>query len=137
MPALLWAADRQGPHGAPSSRAGLATAAEPGPERPALAFVSGPRPTIAAAALRASGRVVIDCRSPDEFADGHVPGAVSAHAVGGAARPTCPRSRADAQVNWPLFSTDERRRVGALYREGGKDAAVDLGAARRAAALRP
>lgn len=45
---------------------------------------------------------LIDVRSPKEFAQGHIPGAVS----------------------MPLFSDDERAVVGTLYKQQGRDAAV-------------
>ena len=47
-------------------------------------------------------QLVIDVRSPKEFADGHIPGA----------------------VNIPLFSNDERAEVGTLYQKRGHDPAV-------------
>lgn len=48
---------------------------------------------------------VIDVRSPAEFQDGHIPGA----------------------VNLPLFNDEERRQVGITYAGMGKDAAVMTG----------
>jgi tRNA 2-selenouridine synthase len=48
---------------------------------------------------------VIDVRSPSEYRKGHVPGA----------------------VNIPLFSDEERARVGTVYKQQGRDAAVLLG----------
>lgn len=45
---------------------------------------------------------IIDVRSPGEFAEGHIPGA----------------------VNMPLFDNDERAVVGTLYKQKGKDTAV-------------
>lgn len=70
-------------------------------------------------------RVLLDVRSPGEFARGHVPGAVS----------------------FPLFSDEERALVGTLYKQQGKDQALlkglDLvgpkmaGFVRRAARLAP
>ncbi|WP_077919511.1 tRNA 2-selenouridine(34) synthase MnmH [Spirosoma sp. 209] len=48
---------------------------------------------------------VIDVRSPGEFAQAHIPGA----------------------VNIPLFDNDERARVGTRYKQAGKDHAVLLG----------
>ena len=48
---------------------------------------------------------VIDVRSPGEFAQGHVPGA----------------------VNIPLFSDEERAKVGTRYKRVGKDSAIVLG----------
>ena len=50
-------------------------------------------------------RCVIDVRSPGEFEAGHVPGA----------------------VNVPLFSDEQRARVGTTYKELGSTKAVDLG----------
>lgn len=46
--------------------------------------------------------VIVDVRSPKEFAEGHIPGAVS----------------------MPLFDNDERAVVGTLYKKKGKDIAV-------------
>ncbi|GAB4460418.1 MAG: tRNA 2-selenouridine(34) synthase MnmH [Elainellaceae cyanobacterium] len=49
--------------------------------------------------------VLLDVRSPAEFAQGHIPGAVS----------------------FPLFTDDERAKVGTCYKQQGRDAAVELG----------
>lgn len=54
--------------------------------------------------LQAPG-VLLDVRSPGEYAEGHVPGAVS----------------------FPLFSDEERARVGICYKHQGRDEAVELG----------
>ncbi|MBN1340320.1 MAG: tRNA 2-selenouridine(34) synthase MnmH [Bacteroidales bacterium] len=51
------------------------------------------------------GIPVIDVRSPSEYLSGHIPGA----------------------VNVPLFSDEERKQVGTLYKNSGKEAAVYLG----------
>ena len=48
---------------------------------------------------------VVDVRSPGEFLKGHIPGAVS----------------------MPLFDDDERAVIGTLYKQEGRDAAVDEG----------
>jgi tRNA 2-selenouridine synthase len=48
---------------------------------------------------------ILDVRSPGEFEQGHVPGAVS----------------------FPLFSDAERAEVGTCYKQQGRDAAVELG----------
>lgn len=48
---------------------------------------------------------LVDVRSPAEYAQGHIPGA----------------------VNIPLFDNDERARVGLRYKQGGKENAVQLG----------
>ncbi|MPR34575.1 tRNA 2-selenouridine(34) synthase MnmH [Salmonirosea aquatica] len=48
---------------------------------------------------------VVDVRSPGEFAQGHIPGA----------------------VNIPLFSNEERARVGTLYKQIGQEEALLLG----------
>jgi tRNA 2-selenouridine synthase len=48
---------------------------------------------------------ILDVRSPGEFEQGHLPGAVS----------------------FPLFSNDERAQVGTCYKQNGRDAAVELG----------
>lgn len=50
----------------------------------------------------AQEQVVFDVRSPSEFAQGHVPGA----------------------VNLPLFDDEQRAEVGTLYKKSGRDAAV-------------
>ena len=54
--------------------------------------------------LTASGPL-LDVRSPSEFIQGHIPGAIS----------------------FPLFSDDERAQVGMCYKHAGRDAAVELG----------
>jgi tRNA 2-selenouridine synthase len=48
---------------------------------------------------------IVDVRSPAEFAQGHIPGA----------------------INIPLFDNNERKEVGIRYKQGGKDNAVLLG----------
>lgn len=48
---------------------------------------------------------VIDVRSPKEFSHGHIPGA----------------------VNIPLFSDEERAAVGTLYKQTGREQAIELG----------
>ena len=56
--------------------------------------------------LDAAGQsLVVDVRSPGEFAKGHIPGA----------------------INCPLFSDDERARVGTSYKQDGRLPAVMLG----------
>lgn len=50
-------------------------------------------------------RVLLDVRSPGEYAQGHIPGAVS----------------------FPLFTDEERVRVGTLYKQNGKESALELG----------
>ena len=50
-------------------------------------------------------RPVIDVRSPGEFAQGHIPGA----------------------INIPLFSDDERAQVGTLYIQRSKEEAIAKG----------
>lgn len=52
-----------------------------------------------------SGTLVLDVRSPSEFRQGHMPGAIS----------------------FPLFSDEERRDVGICYKQEGQEAAVLLG----------
>lgn len=54
--------------------------------------------------LQGSGPV-LDVRSPGEYERGHIPGAVS----------------------FPLFTDDERARVGTCYKQVGREAAVELG----------
>jgi len=49
--------------------------------------------------------VVLDVRSPGEFRQGHLPGAVS----------------------FPLFSDEERAAVGTLYKQQGQESAMELG----------
>lgn len=48
---------------------------------------------------------IIDVRSPKEFQEGSLPGA----------------------VNIPIFDNDERKLVGTIYRQGGRDVAIDTG----------
>ncbi len=48
---------------------------------------------------------IIDVRSPSEFLQGHIPGA----------------------INLPLFDDEERKRIGILYKNSGRDASVLLG----------
>ena len=48
---------------------------------------------------------ILDVRSPGEYAQGHIPGAVS----------------------FPLFSDEERAQVGTCYKQEGRDQAVELG----------
>ena len=50
---------------------------------------------------------VLDVRSPSEFSQGHIPGA----------------------INLPLFSDDERAAVGTAYKQEGRQQAMDLGLA--------
>lgn len=50
-------------------------------------------------------RVLFDVRSPGEYAQGHIPGALS----------------------FPLFSDEERARVGTVYKQKGKEQAMELG----------
>ena len=54
--------------------------------------------------FNASG-IILDARSPAEYAQGHIPGAVS----------------------FPLFSDDERAQVGTCYKQRGRDIAIELG----------
>lgn len=54
--------------------------------------------------LNAPG-VLLDVRSPGEYAHGHIPGA----------------------INLPLFSDGERAQVGTCYKQQGRDEAVELG----------
>ena len=48
---------------------------------------------------------LVDVRSPGEYEQGHIPGAVS----------------------YPLFTNEERAQVGTCYKQQGRDAAVELG----------
>jgi len=61
--------------------------------------------TLTAAELRSTAGLILDVRSPAEYQQGHVPGA----------------------VNLPLFDDSERREVGICYRQEGRDRAVELG----------
>lgn len=54
---------------------------------------------------RPPGVPVIDVRTPDEFAAGHIPGA----------------------INVPLFSNDERVGIGTAYKQQGRNRAVGIG----------
>lgn len=54
--------------------------------------------------LKAPG-VILDVRSPAEYEQGHIPGAVS----------------------FPLFTNEERAQVGTCYKQQGRDQAVELG----------
>jgi tRNA 2-selenouridine synthase len=54
--------------------------------------------------LTAAGPI-LDVRSPGEYEQGHIPGALS----------------------FPLFTNDERAQVGTCYKQQGRDAAVELG----------
>ncbi|MCX6868606.1 MAG: rhodanese-like domain-containing protein [Verrucomicrobia bacterium] len=54
---------------------------------------------------RPAGVPVIDVRTPDEFALGHIPGA----------------------VNVPIFSNAERAAIGTAYKRDGRHLAVSLG----------
>lgn len=49
--------------------------------------------------------IILDVRSPAEYEQAHIPGAIS----------------------FPLFSNEERAKVGTCYKQGGRDAAVELG----------
>ncbi len=49
--------------------------------------------------------ILLDTRSPGEFAAGHIPGAIS----------------------FPLFTDDERAQVGTCYKQVGPEAAIELG----------
>jgi len=49
--------------------------------------------------------VILDVRSPAEYEQGHIPGAIS----------------------FPLFSNEERARVGTCYKQQGREQAVELG----------
>jgi len=53
----------------------------------------------------AQSQVIIDVRSPSEFSQGHIPGA----------------------INIPLFDDEERKKVGTLYKQSGRQAAVLTG----------
>ena len=55
--------------------------------------------------LQMTTSLILDVRSPSEFAQGHIPGAIS----------------------FPLFSDEERARVGTVYKQQGPDEAMLLG----------
>ena len=55
--------------------------------------------------LRSAGQLTIDVRSPKEYAKGHIP-----HAV-----------------NLPLFNDEERAKVGTIYKQVGKNEAIEAG----------
>ena len=63
--------------------------------------------TLAAAEFLTASGVLLDTRSPGEYAQGHIPGA----------------------VNLPLFSDAERAAVGTCYKQQGQELAVELGLA--------
>lgn len=58
-------------------------------------------------AAREEGLPIVDVRSPAEFAQGHIPGA----------------------INLPLFSDSERKEIGTLYKQQSRSAAIDRGLA--------
>jgi len=60
---------------------------------------------LAIADFLAAPDVLLDVRSPSEYAQGHIPGAIS----------------------FPLFSDEERAQVGTCYKQEGRDVAVELG----------
>ena len=53
----------------------------------------------------AAGSIIFDARSPKEFAEGHIPGA----------------------INLPLMDNDQRHEIGITYKKQGHDAAVEKG----------
>lgn len=55
--------------------------------------------------IQGAQRVILDVRSPGEYAQGHIPGALS----------------------FPLFSDEERAAVGTTYKQVGKEEAMELG----------
>ncbi len=65
----------------------------------------GASPPLPVAAFLAADGPIVDVRSPQEFAQGHIPGA----------------------HNLPLFSDDERAQVGTCYKHQGRPAAIQLG----------
>ena len=65
----------------------------------------GPCPPQDVNAFLAAKGPIVDVRSPGEFEQGHVPGA----------------------ANLPLFSDDERAQVGTVYKQQGRQLAVQLG----------
>jgi tRNA 2-selenouridine synthase len=64
-------------------------------------------PRLAVPAFLAGRGVILDVRSPAEFSQGHIPGA----------------------VNLPLFNDDERAEIGTLYKQQGRRPAVQRGLA--------
>ena len=65
----------------------------------------GASPPLPVDAFLSQAGPVVDVRSPQEFAQGHIPGA----------------------HNLPLFSDEERAQVGTCYKQAGRRAAVQLG----------
>ena len=65
----------------------------------------GASPPLPVDAFLSNAGAVVDVRSPQEFIQGHIPGA----------------------HNLPLFSDDERAQVGTCYKQEGRGAAVQLG----------
>jgi len=65
----------------------------------------GASPSLPVDAFLSNAGAVVDVRSPQEFIQGHIPGA----------------------HNLPLFSDDERAQVGTCYKQAGRAAAVQLG----------
>ena len=65
----------------------------------------GPCPPQDVSTFLAAKGPIVDVRSPGEFEQGHVPGA----------------------VNLPLFSNEERAQVGTVYKQQGRQLAVQLG----------
>ncbi|MEO0855166.1 MAG: tRNA 2-selenouridine(34) synthase MnmH, partial [Cyanobacteria bacterium J06648_11] len=63
--------------------------------------------TLSLAEFLAAPGVILDVRSPAEFEQGRIPGA----------------------VNLPLFENDERAQVGTCYKKQGREAAIELGLA--------
>jgi len=63
--------------------------------------------SLASAAFLNTSEPMLDVRSPAEYEQGHIPGAIS----------------------FPLFSNEERAQVGTCYKQEGRDEAVELGLA--------
>jgi tRNA 2-selenouridine synthase len=61
--------------------------------------------TLAAAAFLQTDSILLDSRSPGEYAAGHIPGAIS----------------------FPLFDNDERAQIGTCYKQISPEAAIELG----------
>lgn len=69
------------------------------------AILGRPSTTLAFSEALTGGYRIIDVRSPREFAEGSLPGA----------------------VNLPIFDNEERHLVGTIYRQSGRDEAIDTG----------
>lgn len=72
---------------------------------PQSSILEQPEDILAFSAAITGDYRIVDVRSPGEYRDGSLPGA----------------------INLPIFDNDERSLVGTIYRHGGRDAAIDTG----------